>query len=410
LYNSSKKRQFFTTLDSLRGIAALIVAIYHIRWMHPLYNWGLIRNGYLMVDFFFVLSGFVICHSYRYKISNGEDLVRFMWLRAGRLYPLHLAMLIAFLGFEGLQWIKELVTGAFGETAAFTVNNGFAVLTNLFLVQSLGTHQSTTFNSASWSISTEFYTYLIFALILLFARTRLTLFSSSIFLILLSTQIIFSANKTDLDFTYDYGIFRCVASFFIGIVTYQIHEFLSHKEGIYQKGKLTTIYPPAIFAGIVIFLSVKEIGYTDFLLPPLFAILILSITTAPNRIMDSVLNLRPLTWLGKISYSIYMVHALVLRLFYTILESVFKVTLIPSSGLNSIEIKNLVISTTYTTFTFYFIFLCLALTTIIFLSHLTYRWIEEPFRNMSKESAERWFPKEIEQVTSEPQKISVMPK
>jgi peptidoglycan/LPS O-acetylase OafA/YrhL len=406
LYSPPKQRQFFSTLDSLRGIAALIVAIYHIRWMNPIYNWGLIRNGYLMVDFFFVLSGFVICHSYRDKISNGDDLSRFIWLRAGRLYPLHFALLIVFIGLEGLQWVKELFTGSIGETAAFTINNWFAVLTNLLLVQSLGVHQSKTFNSVSWSISTEFYTYLIFALVLLFARTRLKLFISSIFLISLSTWIVLSANKTDLDFSYDYGIFRCVASFFIGIVTYQIYELLSRKANIGEQGKLITIIPLAILVGIVIFLSVKERGYTDFFLPPLFAILILSITTAPNRIMDGVLNLRPLAWLGKVSYSIYMVHALALGVFFTILKFVFKITLIPTSELSSLQAENLFNPTA----TLHFIFLCLAITTIIFLSHFTYRWIEDPFRKRSKELAERWFLKETEKVTSEAQKLSVMSK
>jgi peptidoglycan/LPS O-acetylase OafA/YrhL len=359
-----------------------------------------------MVDFFFVLSGFVICHSYRDKISNGGDLSRFMWLRAGRLYPLHFATLIIFIGLEGLQWVKELVTGSIGETAAFTINNWFAVLTNLFLVQSLGVHHSKTFNSVSWSISTEFYTYLIFALVLLFARTRLTLFTSSIFIISLNTWIILSANKTDLDFSYDYGVFRCVASFFIGIVTYQIYELLSHKENVGEKGKLITIIPLAILIGIVTFLSVKERGYTDFFFPPLSAILILSITTVPNRIMNDVLNLRPLAWLGKVSYSIYMVHALALRVFYSVLEFAFKVTLVPSLELNSLQTENLFNSTAV----LHFIFLGLAITTVLFLSHFTYRWIEDPFRKKSKDLAERWFPKETEKVISESQKISVMSK
>ena len=417
MHNPPKQRQFFSTLDSLRGIAALIATIFHIQWIHPIYNWGLIRNGYLMVDFFFVLSGFVICHSYRHKISNGSDLKRFMWLRAGRLYPLHFMTLIIFIGLEGLNWIQELVKGSIGNTAAFTINNWFAILTNLFLVQSLGVHHSNTFNNPSWSISTEFYTYLVFALVLLFARTRLTLFASSIFLILLSTWIILSANKTDLDITYDYGIFRCVASFFIGIVTYQIYELLSHKAGIGKRGKLiNSFYPLAIFVGIVIFISVKEKGYTDFFLPPLFGILILSITTAPNRIMDSVLNLRPFAWLGKVSYSIYMVHALDLYFFSAILKFVFKVTLIPTLGLNSLQIENLINSTAHessgiiTTSSLHFILLCLAVTTILFLSHFTYTWIEDPFRKRSKELAERWFPKETELVTSESQKIAVISK
>jgi peptidoglycan/LPS O-acetylase OafA/YrhL len=409
LPNPLEQRQFFSALDSLRGIAALIVAIYHIRWMNPLYNWGLIRNGYLMVDFFFVLSGFIIFHSYRHKISNGGELGRFMWLRAGRLYPLHFVILIVFLGIEGLKWIKEFVTGSIGETAAFSINNGFAFLTNFFLVQALGIHQSSTFNSASWSISTEFYTYLIFALVLLFARTSLTQITTSIFLVSMSTWIIFSVHKTDLDFTYDYGIFRCVASFFIGVVTYQIHELFSRRAGTDEKGKLTAaIYSIAILAGIIIFLFVKERGYTDFFLPPFFALLILSITSVPNTLLSGVLNLKPLTWLGKVSYSIYMVQAVVLTVFHNILEFVFKLPLLASHSIsNSLQTENLVNSTAYksagidTNSALHFVLFCLAIATILILSHFTYTWIEAPFRNRSKKLAERWFSKEEEQVVPE---------
>jgi peptidoglycan/LPS O-acetylase OafA/YrhL len=403
LYNPPKQRQFFSSLDSLRGIAALIVAIYHIRWMNPFYNWGLIRNGYLMVDFFFVLSGFIIFHSYRHKILNGGNLGRFMWLRAGRLYPLHFVILITFLGIEGLKWIKEFVTGSIGETSAFSINNGSAFLTNLFLVQALGLHHSSTFNSASWSISTEFYTYLIFALVLLFARTSLAQITTSIFLVSMSTWIILCAHKTDLDFTYDYGIFRCVASFFIGVMTYKMYELLSRRAGTREKGKLsTTIYSMAILAGIVIFLFGKERGYTDFFLPPFFALLILSITLAPSSLLAGILNLKPLTWLGKVSYSIYMVQAVVLTVFHNILEFIFKVPLLSSSSSDGLRTENLVNTTTYQSVgvstKLHFALFCLAVVTILILSHFTYTWIEAPFRNRSKELAERWFPREGKQV------------
>lgn len=54
------------------------------------------RNAYLFVDFFFVLSGFVIASTYQERIAGGFSVWRFMLLRLGRLYPLHIAVLVAF--------------------------------------------------------------------------------------------------------------------------------------------------------------------------------------------------------------------------------------------------------------------------------------------------------------------------
>jgi peptidoglycan/LPS O-acetylase OafA/YrhL len=69
--NPSSK-QFFGGLESLRGIAALMVVFYHIEWTNPLTHHLIFRNGYLMVDLFFVLSGFVICYNYGQKIGNAK--------------------------------------------------------------------------------------------------------------------------------------------------------------------------------------------------------------------------------------------------------------------------------------------------------------------------------------------------
>src|SRR5580700_6668773 len=98
-------KPFFGGLESLRGVAALIVVFLHIKWANPLTSLLFFRNGYLMLDLFFVLSGFVICHNYGRKIGNTGDVGHFMFLRFGRLYPLHLFCLIVFLGIEVAKYI-----------------------------------------------------------------------------------------------------------------------------------------------------------------------------------------------------------------------------------------------------------------------------------------------------------------
>ena len=82
-YISSKPR--YEILDGLRGVAAVMVLVYHICEPH----WGQttqpVAHGYLAVDFFFVLSGFVIGYAYDDRWSNGLSLKEFMKRRITRL-------------------------------------------------------------------------------------------------------------------------------------------------------------------------------------------------------------------------------------------------------------------------------------------------------------------------------------
>jgi peptidoglycan/LPS O-acetylase OafA/YrhL len=83
-------------LDSLRGVCASIVAFFHVDGDALIKTVPFVANGFLFVDFFFVLSGFVIAASYGEKIVTGFPIGKFMFLRLGRLYPLHAFMLFAY--------------------------------------------------------------------------------------------------------------------------------------------------------------------------------------------------------------------------------------------------------------------------------------------------------------------------
>ena len=67
----------FHSLDGWRGVAALFVSLYHLSFFNHIYGWEFLRNSYLFVDFFFVLSGFVITHAYQNKISDKQS--AFTW-------------------------------------------------------------------------------------------------------------------------------------------------------------------------------------------------------------------------------------------------------------------------------------------------------------------------------------------
>jgi len=105
-----------------------------------------------------------------------------MLLRLGRLYPLHIAILAAFIGIELLRYrYSGLLVGEMGDkfSGARTIT---AIVTNVFLVQSLGVHSMLTWNLPSWSISVEFYTYAVFAIALVLLRRRFHIFVAFVIL------------------------------------------------------------------------------------------------------------------------------------------------------------------------------------------------------------------------------------
>ncbi|MGL4302258.1 MAG: acyltransferase family protein, partial [Sphingomonas sp.] len=151
----------FVALDSLRGVCACIVVLYHLGGTIQLTELPLIRAGWLFVDFFFVLSGFVIAAAYRDRLARGFPVGRFMVLRLGRIYPLHVAVLLTMVAWESAR-LK--LGGGWGHETFPADRVPSAVPVNLALLQIFGLYDRPTWNGPSWSIAAEVWTYLAAAL------------------------------------------------------------------------------------------------------------------------------------------------------------------------------------------------------------------------------------------------------
>ena len=115
-------------------------------------------KGYLGVETFFVLSGFILSHVY--LEAAGEKRFRyggFLWARLARVYPLHLATLF---GMIALGLVGGRGAGMSGQTAACWT--GASLPANLTLIQAWGLAPAAAFNHPSWSISAEWFAYLSF--------------------------------------------------------------------------------------------------------------------------------------------------------------------------------------------------------------------------------------------------------
>ena len=247
------------SFETYRGFAALMIAAIHFKVNSPLVN-HVFANGFF-VHFFFTLSGFVMYLNYRDRISSIKTMLNFIKKRFLRLYPLHVLFLFIFLCIEIFKYLLEINYNIVANNKAFSINNLESLIGNLFLFQTFFDYNS--FNTPSWSISAEYYTYILFAVVLIFFPKRLLL------IILFLVCIVFFRIYSDVGFGINYtfhSFLDCVYCFFIGLlscklyfkfsnndfykINYQIFSFifllLSITSMIYFKNEYQPLSPPLL--------------------------------------------------------------------------------------------------------------------------------------------------------------------
>jgi peptidoglycan/LPS O-acetylase OafA/YrhL len=306
----------FRALDGWRGICALLVAAHHVEARGFLYWQPLIRDAWLFVDFFFVLSGFVIAHAYGEAFGTSAQLRSFAVRRLGRLWPLHVAVLGALIFLELVRWGVALTHPMPGEVPAFTGGRSpEAILANLFLVQSLGLFRFETWNGPAWSISTEFYTYLVFALAFFALRSTRERLLASALIAFLGVFVLARFSDYGMRETFGFGFFRCLYGFFMGVLTYA-----AWRNG-WSRALSGSLAETIALIVVIAFVAVAPHDRTlEYFAPPLFALAVL-VFAGERGWLSKVLVARPAAALGRWSYSIYMVHTLVIALVFSALHA-----------------------------------------------------------------------------------------
>jgi peptidoglycan/LPS O-acetylase OafA/YrhL len=353
-------------LESLRGLAALLVVFFHIPKWNSSLNVGIINNGYLMVQLFFVLSGFVIFNAYGNNIKSTRDLVRFQFLRFGRLYPVHILFVLVFLLIEVAKYIAQTRAGTvIPNSQPFRENNFTALIQHIFLVQAIGpTGNRNTFNVPSWSISVEFYTYLIFGCVVLLSGKGSRTF---IFLVIAIASVVLLASAATFGFE---DILNGLGGFFIGCLT-----AVSVKNKTLKVSRVASLI---LFFAIIAFLQFKTSKTYDVAIYFLTAGLIGTLVLQKNGLLNSVLRLGIFTWLGAISYSLYMAHSAVEWVANQFFRVVLKVPeVIAVTGRSIPQLSG--------------ISALLGVSFIVILSFvvslLVYRFVEKPWRARSRDFA-----------------------
>jgi hypothetical protein len=301
----------FQALDGWRGIAALLVAVYHSPFYGHIYGVPLVRNAYLFVDLFFVLSGFVISHAYADRLGDGKSVLTFLIRRFGRLWPLHAFVLAAFVGIELLKFVGARHGLALHHTPFTDSHSLGAIFANLALVHSLGVYDHLTWNGPSWSISVEFGTYLAFAAVIALSARRSLVIAVAIVVATPLAVLALSHHTPVADVTYDYGALRCLFGFFLGYLTH--HLFRAGFTGAAGPARpwLPWLTEASVVVAIVGFVSGAGDGVETVLAPLVFAIAIYVFAHESGPI-SRLLRTKWARRLGDWSYSIYMTHVLVI--------------------------------------------------------------------------------------------------
>jgi peptidoglycan/LPS O-acetylase OafA/YrhL len=303
----------FIALDSLRGVAALLVALSHLAAAGAFYDMPFIRHGRMALPLFFVLSGFVITHAYGGRLHAPADGRAFMIRRFGRIYPLHLFTLALLVVIEFGKLALVFAGIKSGQAPFAGTNDGASLIANVFLLHAVIPFGDYTWNVPSWSISAEFYTYAVFAVLVIGFRPGWRFVGGGAALLSGAMLIALEAGGVHLHDTSGAGLLQCVFGFFCGSAAYRLYSWLRrHRSGF---GSLAEMAAIGILAALFWYAPLGAFGtIVSFTL----VILILAFD---DGAVSRMLAAGPFRFLGRISYSLYLVHFVVLSVLNGVLRA-----------------------------------------------------------------------------------------
>jgi peptidoglycan/LPS O-acetylase OafA/YrhL len=313
----SRFSTYMPALTPLRGIAAIWVVIYHfeailrISGLQPMTHPDtsmLLLKGYVWVDFFFLLSGFIMTHVYGEQFRNGASHLqvwKYLSARMARLYPLHVfSMLVHIPLVIFLYLFLEDMIPIVGKFYPWQ-----GIPTHLIMFQSFTWDYGFTWNIPAWSIGAEWWTYIlaIGLFFLLHQKKRMNAVILSLISISALYLLVETHPRQSLDITWGPGIFRCMTEFTLGIVLYQIYL----NQAVQQFIRKDISFYAAAFCSLLLMHGHLH----DVWLIPFFGWVIVS--AAANQGSVSRFMSKPvMQFVGNISYSVYMMQGLWMNVFF----------------------------------------------------------------------------------------------
>jgi peptidoglycan/LPS O-acetylase OafA/YrhL len=291
-------------LTSLRGFAALAVVTQHFSATAQSYSSGwipsLVPHGYMAVDFFFILSGFIMSYTYlpHFRADGIRAFVPFLLKRVARIMPLGLFVLLVILLLGGIAALSGH-SDLFINQNAVQAGLATAIIVNILHLQ--GFSYKYNLNDPSWSVSLEMSAYLLFPLLIyvVFRGPRLLMLAY----LLAGTTVLASAAIAQPRLALnDRGVLidvtRCFTEFGYGMLVYRLYETAGPLNAL---GKDLWTWAITMLAVLMLMLRVDLLAM--FCFPPLVLA-----WARNNGVASRMMSSRLPYFLGTISFSIYLVH------------------------------------------------------------------------------------------------------
>lgn len=350
------KNNYFKEIDGLRAIAVFSVIFYHAEFI--VFNTHLLSGGFLGVDIFFLISGYLITSIIVKKINtpNGFSFLDFYEKRVRRIIPGLLFVILCTLPFAYILMLPSQF-----------IDFSKSIISSIFLISNFYFHYTHNLYGQeytlikpllhTWTLSVEGQFYILFPILLVFIINFLKRYLILFLIIAVLVSILFSqyASVYHVSFNF-YQIFSRMFEFLIGSLLsyFKYNSYPRAELGILKSYKISdTIFPKLgiflIFFSFFLFDDIDKLP-SFYSLIPIFGVCLIIWFSHKDEIITKILSNKVLVFFGLISYSLYLFHFPIFA-FSRILE----------------------------VFNNYYKFIFIFLTIIV--STFSYYYIEKPFRD-----------------------------
>ena len=310
----------YDILDGLRGVAALLVIVYHV---FECFDWTPVPHGYLAVDFFFVLSGFVIGYAYDSRWSEGLTVGHFFKRRLIRLHPMvimgALIGAVCFFLQGSVRWDGSHVSAGW-VMVAMLLGMLMLPLWPGAAADVRGNGELFPLNGPSWSLFFEYIGNILYALLLRRLSTRWLAAVAAVSGVLLTGIAVhdgyLGVGWSMVDGGLWTGLVRMLFPYSLGMLMARVFKPLTRVNGAFSFGEMASwqngLYDALCV--ILVFPSLVWLGASQF-----------TVGAATRRVSR---------FLGELSYPLYAVHYPLMYLFYAHIG--FDGNLVPITKMNDV--------------------------------------------------------------------------
>jgi peptidoglycan/LPS O-acetylase OafA/YrhL len=289
----------FEALDGWRGLTAVLVVLFHIYVLHSLFMLEWLRYMAPILEFFFIVSGFVMALGFGDKVTDTKSFIGYLVRRGGRIWPMHLAMLALLLLIPLLRFVLQTPGDLFSGKLSLE-----ALPAQVFLLQTWTPEWALTWNHPAWTLSGETFAYLLMGILVWVARKEPLRWVLSLIIIAIAGSFFYTAMMNSPSYNTT-TISRAVTGFFVGFLLFHVWRRFP-----LTNVRVAQVLEVVIAVGFFAFLQWHPSGPAYFLSYLLYGSLIY-VYAGDLGFMSRLLSTPPLKWLGKYSFSIYMFHGVV---------------------------------------------------------------------------------------------------